>query len=118
MAHKLSAAAMAVDRGRVYLCGLYAALRGKEVKGKVKFTRWLRRNLNRWVRYFESGAPRMRLLVPVPNQPQKFCPHTDASTSWGYGGYFIKMVEGKTVRYYIRASGLIRRRSSSTRRKV
>ena len=37
--HKLSAAAMALERDRVYLCGFYAALRGKEVKGKVKFTR-------------------------------------------------------------------------------
>ena len=49
VAHKLSAAAMAVDRGRVYLCRLYAALRRKEVKGKVRFTRWLKRNLNWWV---------------------------------------------------------------------
>ena len=37
VAHKLSAACAATERGRVYLCGFYAALRS-EKDGKIKMT--------------------------------------------------------------------------------
>jgi hypothetical protein len=100
VAHKLSAACAATERGRVYLCGFYAALR-KEKDGKIEITAWLRRNINWWVKYFESGAPRMKLLLPRPSLGQRFCPHTDASTTWGYGGHFIKNINGQQVCYYI-----------------
>ena len=31
----------------------------------------------------------MSMLIWPPSLEQKFCPHTDASTSWGYGGWWI-----------------------------
>lgn len=43
----------------------------------------------------------MKLLLPRPKLAQKYCPHTDASTSWGYGGHFIKTVNGQQVCYWI-----------------
>ena len=73
VAHKLSAACAATERGRVYLCGFYATLRS-EKEGKIKMTGWLRRNVDWWVRYFESGAPRMKLLLTSPSLGQRYCP--------------------------------------------
>ena len=67
VAHKLSAACAATERGRMYLCGFYSALRN-EKEGKIKMTGWLRRNVDWWVRYFESGAPRMKLLLTTTRQ--------------------------------------------------
>ena len=102
IAHKLSAAALAVERGRIYLCGFFAALREEEdEEGEIRYSRWLRRNVNWWLEYFKAGAPRMRLLVSRPNQPQKYCPHTDASTEWGFGGYFIRKECEVLKCYYI-----------------
>ena len=82
--------AQVVLRGSTHLCGFYAAMReARRGTGRVPITAWLRRNLRWWQRYLHSGAPKQRLLVCPPAQPKKFCPHTDASTSWGYGGFWI-----------------------------
>ena len=86
-----------VLRGSTYTCGIYAAMKGRRESGTVPFTAWMRRNLRWWRQYLESGAPKQRLLVPPPALEKKFCPHSDASTSWGYGGFWI---EGSTC-YYI-----------------
>jgi hypothetical protein len=106
VAHKLSAAAMATARGGIYLGGFFEALQRKRGgKGKkIFYTRWLRRNVGWWLAYFDSGAPRMRILVPTPNLSQKFCPHTDASTKWGFGGHWIKNEPGGAVCYYIQGA--------------
>ena len=103
LAHKLSAAALATARGRIYLGGFFEALRRKRGRGgtKIFYTQWLRRNVKWWLAFFESGAPRMRLLVPTPNLEQKYCPHTDASTKWGFGGHWIKETGTETVCYFI-----------------
>ena len=103
LAHKLSAAALATARGRIYLGGFFEALRRKRGRGgtKIFYTQWLRRNVKWWLAFFESGAPRMRLLVPTPNLEQKYCPHTDASTKWGFGGHWIKETATGSVCYFI-----------------
>ena len=72
--------AQVVLRGTMHLCGFYA----------VPLTAWLRRNAEWWRRYLASGAPRQRLLILPPLLPKKYCPHTDASTSFGFGGFWIK----------------------------
>ena len=103
LAHKLSAAALATARGRIYLGGFFEALRRRRRGGgtKIFYTKWLRRNVKWWLAYFESGAPRMRILVPTPDLEQKYCPHTDASTKWGFGGHWIKETPTGSVCYYI-----------------
>jgi len=67
LAHKLSAAALATTRGRIYLGGFFEALRRKRGRRgtKILYTKWLRRNVEWWLAFFESGAPRMRILVPA-----------------------------------------------------
>ena len=92
--------AQVVLRGSTYTCGIYAAMRGRREAGTVKLTAWMRRNLLWWKGYLESGAPKQRLLVPPPALEKKFCSHSDASTSWGYGGFWI---EGQTC-YYIQGT--------------
>jgi len=97
LVHRLHAASIVTTSGRVYLCGFFAALRQGDPNGLVTYTQWMRRNVRWWHKYFESEGPPTPLFVPRPALPKRQCPHTDASTSWGFGGFWIR---GDTC-YYI-----------------
>jgi len=100
LVHRLHAAAIVTERGRVYLCGFFAALRQADSTGMVSYSPWLRRNIRWWHKFFEMGGPPTTLFVPRPALAKKYCPHTDASTSWGFGGFWIT---GDTC-YYIQGA--------------
>ena len=98
-AHKLAEAGTVVVRGKLYVSGLFAALKLRDESGENCYTtNWMRRNLRWWIQYFDLGCPPVSLLIWPPCLEQKFCPHTDASTSWGYGGWWIV----GSVCYYFR----------------
>jgi site-specific DNA-cytosine methylase len=97
LAHKLNHACQVILRGKVYTGGLFAALRGKRESGWVCVTRWMKRNLRWWVQYFEEGRIPERIIMTPPALPARDCPYTDASTSWGCGGYWL---EGHTCYYF------------------
>ena len=90
IAHKLAEASTVVLRGKLYVSGLFAALKLLNETGESCYvTHWMRRNLRWWRKYFKLGAPPIAMLIWPTCLVQKFCPHTDASTSWGYGGWWI-----------------------------
>ena len=87
VAHNLAEASTVVLRGKLYVSGLFAALKLVGASGEeCHVTRWLERNLRWWKSYLESGAKPISLLIWPPCLEQKYFPHTDASTSFGYGG--------------------------------
>ena len=100
LASKLSNASMVVRGGRTYCCGLFAILNNERIGAEsdhVAVTAWFRRNVDWWHRFFESGAPCSFLMSQRIFLEKKFCPHSDACTGWGYGGFWIK----NDVCYYI-----------------
>ena len=83
----LNDASKVVRSGRVYMCGLYAAREGKD--GRVPIDAWPRRNLVWWAKFLrKNGLPR-KLYRRTMKTAKKFCPHTDASTGFGFGGFWI-----------------------------
>jgi hypothetical protein len=116
LASKLLRQTMVVERGRLYVCGLFAATtrfasagrfgmlcntlrhrRGspKRKRGdaeslwevdSVPITHWARRNMRWWLKYYESGSPRS--LCVAPRVTFRGDIEADAC-GIGYGGFFI-----------------------------
>jgi hypothetical protein len=121
LASKLLRQTMVVERGRLYVCGLFAATRhasagrfgmlcntlrhrrGRvysrpkrkhgEADGEdtptadsVPITQWARRNMQWWLKYYESGSP--RTLCVAPRVTFRGDIEADAC-GIGYGGFFI-----------------------------
>ena len=100
LAHRLNSVSPAAPRGRVYINGLFQALKAAKGGPWVRRTGAVRRNLAWWRRFLGGGAPPSAMMVMPPVWPRHTAPHTDASTSWGFGGWFVQ--EG--VCYYIHGS--------------
>ena len=88
VAHRLSYASQVVQRGRIYTSGLNAALGMSKDKRSAFVTGWMQRNVKFWLRFFTEGPPPVRLILNPPNLSREESPFTDASTSWGCGGFF------------------------------
>jgi hypothetical protein len=97
VAHRLNHACQVIQRGKVYTGGLFASMRSGRDKAWVPVTKWMMRNLQWWIRYFGDGRIPERIIMLPPTLAPKDCPYTDASTSWGCGGYWI--ADGKC--YYL-----------------
>jgi hypothetical protein len=78
-----------IFHGLPHLNGLFAALRVHDEQHMIRVNRWMRRNLDWWHTHFSSGAPHQSLLVYPTPPADAACPYTDASTSVGYGGFWM-----------------------------
>jgi hypothetical protein len=89
--------ACVVRRGRIHVCGVFAAISCAYGKPQVMVTKWMKSNLEWWSAFFSAGAAPVSMLVRPPTA--QFIPTTDASGK-GYGGVF--MGEGETIKtvYY------------------
>ena len=98
---KLNEASKVTMRGRIHLSGLFAALRKRSSScSSVKIDAWARRNLVWWHSFLGLETPPSSLFRAEQRTRKRFCPHSDASTSYGYGGFWIK---GDTC-YYIKGA--------------
>jgi hypothetical protein len=86
---RLNDAAKVTRSGRVYMCGLYSASRRRNKMGRVVLDAWAIRNLIWWEGFLSVDTPPTKIFRPRIKTAKKFCPHTDASTSYGYGGFWI-----------------------------
>jgi hypothetical protein len=50
---------------------------------------WALRNLVWWERFLQVTTPPTKIFRPLIKTAKKYCPHTDASTSYGFGGFWI-----------------------------
>lgn len=87
---KLNNASKVARSCKVYLCGLYAAMRSLGEGDLVPVTPWARRNILWWQRFLDASKQARRLFRSAQATEKKHCPHTDASTGWGFGGFWIK----------------------------
>ena len=87
---RLNNASKVLKSCKVYICGLYAACRGVEEGEDVKVTPWARRNLEWWLRFLAVNSKPCRLFRSTQTTEKKYCPHSDASTGWGFGGFWIR----------------------------
>jgi hypothetical protein len=109
LAMKLQRATFVVPVGKLYICGLFAAIRLQDIKnckGKPKYlkrvrsgatkhqeevpmvpiTKWVRRNAEWWLEYFKLGSPRTSCLLPKADF--EGAAQADAALS-GFGGFWI-----------------------------
>jgi hypothetical protein len=100
---RLQDAMKVVPRGKIHTNGMYRALRGKDEGDLVAGSNWVLRNMKWWQRYFSSGCQAVKLLSKIIECEFKDCLFTDASTSTGFGGYYVATPRGESVPhcYYI-----------------
>jgi hypothetical protein len=120
LASKLLRMSMVVENGRLYICGLFALARlvgrkqafarrsvlrheRKRKRGgdddqcevRVPVTKWAKRNMEWWLRYFENGCPKVRCI----QQHVTFKGDIEADACGdGYGGFIIV---GTTLYYFL-----------------
>ena len=86
---KLNDATRVAASGKVHTSGLFAAVRGVK-RGRVSINAWATRNLIWWQKYFsiENALP-TPLFKRKVMAPKQACVHSDASTGWGFGSFWI-----------------------------
>jgi site-specific DNA-cytosine methylase len=86
---KLNHATRPNRRGRIHMTGLYSGLGKSQREGFVKVGAWQERNLIWWARRLAEKTIPSPLFRKVVSIEKKYCAHSDASTGWGFGSFWI-----------------------------
>jgi hypothetical protein len=96
LAGKLIDASIVVERGRLWLCGIFASLKGCRDMGKVFLSRALREDVNFWRQLLTILNPKKCCLPPITSI---WNPRPDASHK-GIGGLYFDVGRNEVNYFY------------------